>query len=189
MFTKWKSEAFDEFNQKLIEQKQLEAENKLLHQQQHDKSEELKKLSKDIFLIEENWNELMTLQVKYRKQTLKIVILFKSDVYSILQNYYYILQDSEWRQLNDWIHIDSNGDILSPLQAINNCKTRNIRIRIDCSGFSIKDHFDNETSQHLEKMKSISPEPDLLKTVCAFNIVSAFFNKLKSKISSRIWRC
>lgn len=64
MFTKWKSEAFNDFNHKLIHQKQLETENKLLSKQQHDMGEELRKLSKDIFLIEEQWNELMILQVK-----------------------------------------------------------------------------------------------------------------------------
>lgn len=65
LFVKWKSEAFDEFNQKLIHQKQLESENKLLNKQHHDLSEELGKLSKDIFLMEEKWNELITLQVKW----------------------------------------------------------------------------------------------------------------------------
>lgn len=81
------------------------------------------------------------------------------------QNYYYILQDSEWRQVHDWIHIDSIGAIQSPLQAINNCKTKNIRVRTDCSGFTIKIHFDNETSKHLENMRSVSPNSDLLKKV------------------------
>ncbi|KAJ6643216.1 hypothetical protein Bhyg_08173 [Pseudolycoriella hygida] len=140
LFTKWKSQAFDEFNQKVIQQKQLEVENKLLAKQHCGMLEEFKKLSKDIFLVEEKWNELMT-----------------------LQNYYYILQDSEWRQKNDWIHVDTNGAIQSPLQAIDNCKIRNIRRKIDCCGFSIKNHFDNEINIHLDRMKSILPSTDLLK--------------------------
>ncbi len=147
----------------MIQQKQMEAENKLLHKRHHDMDEELRKLSKDIFLIEENWNELMT-----------------------LQNYYYILQDSEWRQLNDWIHIDLNGVIQSPLQAINYCKTKNIRLRSDCSGFSIKIFFDNETSKHLEKMRSISPEAGLLKKVKLFRKI--YLSKLKQIFQNRIWK-
>ncbi|KAG4073788.1 hypothetical protein HA402_001012 [Bradysia odoriphaga] len=148
LFTKWKSEAFNDFNQKLTQQKQLEVENKWLHQQHHDLGEELRKMSKDVFLIEENWNELM-----------------------MLQNYYYILQDSEWRQSNDWIHVDSNGIVQSPLQAVNYCKTKNIRPRTDCCGFSIKTHFENETSKQLEKMRSISPAPDLLKKLSELRVL------------------
>lgn len=143
----------------MTQQKQLEAENKSLREQHHDLSEELRKMSKDVFLTEENWNELMMLQVgDYETFHFSLTP-------DLLQNYYYILQDSEWRQSNDWIHVDSNGAMQSPLQAVNYCKTRNIRPRTDCCGFSIKTYFDNETSKQLERMKSISPASDLLKKV------------------------
>lgn len=92
MFTKWKSEAFDEFNQKLIQQKQLEGENKLLRSKHHDIGEELKKLSKDIFIIEEKWNELMTLQVKkIREKNLNVGFIQAKFVCRIIITSYKIL--------------------------------------------------------------------------------------------------
>lgn len=130
----------------------------------------------------ERINDVTGLNYNEKPKNLKLIQARYS-----LQNYYYILQDCEWRQENDWIHIDSNGDIQSPLQAINNCKTKNIRLRTDCSGFSIHSHFDNETSKHLDKMRSISPATDLLKKVV--HLIYQIFYKLMLNfdILSRIW--
>lgn len=90
-----------------------------------------------------------------------------------LQNYYYILQDSEWRSDNDWIHVDANGIIQSPLVAIHNCKVTNIRPRTDCSGYSIKIYFENELSKNFDKMKSVVPQLDRLKKVFNSTLTSA----------------
>lgn len=75
------------------------------------------------------------------------------------------MQDTEWREKFDWIHRNSNGELLLPIKAIKHCLTRNIRPQTDGLGFSIKKFYDTELMENLEKMKTVQPDAMLLKTV------------------------
>lgn len=80
-----------------------------------------------------------------------------------------MLQDSDWRENNDWIHRHPDGQLMLPVKAIKQCSTRNIRPQTDASGFSIKNYFDREILPNLSKMQAVKPDAMLLKTVFDFS--------------------
>lgn len=119
---------------------------------------------------------------------------------SFTQNYYYLLQRSEWRETNDWIHRES-GQLQPLLVAFKHCSTRNIREQRDCLAFSIIDFFNDEIQPHLEKMRSIQPDAELLsaglkgltekaltglrqhnKTFWMYKLIYKFFYKIISEV-------
>lgn len=79
------------------------------------------------------------------------------------KNYYYLLLNTEWRILNDWIHRSESGDLLPPLIAIRDCASRNMRDKSVCSAYAVKEHFEENIVPNLDKMKA--PNAPLLKTV------------------------
>lgn len=81
-----------------------------------------------------------------------------------LQNYYYLVQDTEWREENDWIHRE-NDQVQAPLVAFTFCGSRNIRPQTDCLAFSIKDFFEQNVVHNLPKMRGIKPDPEMLSKV------------------------
>lgn len=78
------------------------------------------------------------------------------------QNYYYLLMDASWREQNDWIHCDSQGQLLQPLVAIHTCPHRYLRTKSMCSADAVRLHFEREIEPKLERMKSIEPVAKLM---------------------------
>ena len=79
------------------------------------------------------------------------------------------MQNSEWREENDWIHRSPDTNELQPaILAANFCKQRNIRPQTDCLAYSIKQFFDENLRHNLEKMRNIQPDSDLLLKVYTF---------------------
>lgn len=87
-----------------------------------------------IFQLEERWNYLIK-----------------------LQNYYYILQSTEWREQFDWIHREIDGSLSSPMFTIKLCSQRNIRSSGESSGLLIKKFFDVNIEPHMEQMRNVKP--------------------------------
>lgn len=73
--------------------------------------------------------------------------------------------DLEWRQQNDWIHTDDEGQLLEPLQAIKYCGQRNIREKLISSAEAAQIHFEQENVPNLDRMKAIQPNAALLQRV------------------------
>lgn len=87
-----------------------------------------------------------------------------------MQNYYYLLMGTEWREAHDWIHRDAAGNLLPPLVAIVDCAKRNMRDKSVCTAFAVKEHFVTEIEPKLHLMKAIIPDADLLRTVRKFRM-------------------
>lgn len=95
-----------------------------------------------IFQLEERWNYLMK-----------------------LQNYYYLLQSTEWREQFDWIHREVDGSLSTPMFTIKLCSQRNIRSSGESSGLLIKQFFDLNIEPHMEQMRRVQPEVQQLEDV------------------------
>lgn len=85
----------------------------------------------------------------------------KWDTLMKLQNYYYLLMEPEWRKLNDWIHRSASGDLHEAVDIIENCSKINVRDKT--SPENIRKFFEREIFPNIEKMKSIVPDPILLR--------------------------
>lgn len=89
----------------------------------------------------------------------------------LLQNYYYLVQSDKWRLANDWIHVDEQGKLQPAMVAYKFCGTRHIRQSLECCGFLVKAFFEANIDPHLDRMKSVQPETEALRTVAYFGIV------------------
>ena len=104
--------------------------------------ENFEKLTKEILLTEREWEFLLQIQA-----------------------YYYLVMDMDWRQQHDWIHRDVDGRLLTPLQAIADCARRNLRLKTECDGFAVKNHFETNIQPNLGRMAEVQPNGELLKKV------------------------
>lgn len=141
-FVTWKSEAYE----KVVKSNQrLDELRTNIAQMQTEKSEMLSVMdgvNLRIFQLEKRWNYLMK-----------------------LQNYYYLLQSTEWRQQYDWIHRETDGSLSSPMLRYKLCSQRNIRPGGESSGILIKAFFDEHIEPHLDRMRIVTPEKEQLKEV------------------------
>lgn len=62
----------------------------------------------------------------------------------ILQNFHYLLADSQWRAENDWIHKKPDGTLENYKESIEKRSTLNIRKRVKDDALAIKDFYHND---------------------------------------------
>lgn len=109
-----------------------------------------------VFQLEEIWNYLMT-----------------------LQNYYYLLQSTEWRSEHDWIHRSAvDGSLETPMEAYTKCTQRYIRPSRESSGHKIKAFFEENIEPNLVRMLKVQPDAKELQS----NLVLLNANCLKGLI-------
>ncbi|XP_059607707.1 uncharacterized protein LOC132255622 [Phlebotomus argentipes] len=78
-----------------------------------------------------------------------------------LQNYYYLLMEPEWRKANDWIHRSASGELHEAVNIVENCSKINVRDKT--SPENIRKFFEREIFPNIDRMKGITPDPELLR--------------------------
>lgn len=179
---KMKVQAYDSLIIKTNNLKPLEKATQQLEEKEKILKAKLEHVTEALLGIEQRWDTIMK-----------------------LQNYYYALMSTDWRQRNDWIHVRNDGQLEVAIFTLNRCRNANIRDKTDPSGFAIINYFEKNISPNLAKMQAVKPDLELLKkglhamqsevftylnqynqTISRFNEISQTFQDQSEAITDRL---
>lgn len=136
-----KVRAYDSLIEKTNNLKPLETLTQTLEEREKELRSQLEHATESLLGTEQRWDMIMK-----------------------CSNYYYALMNTEWRKANDWIHRTEDGQLQVAIYSVERCRTANIRQKDDPSGFSIIEYFDQHIFPNLDRMRSVHPDLQLLKT-------------------------
>lgn len=136
-----RDEAYDSLIQTTNRLKPLEGKTAALEERERALRAELEHATETLSGIEHRWDVIMR-----------------------LQNYYYVLMPTGWREQHDWIHRRAADNALEvSIYSVPRCRTANIRLKDRPDGFAIIAFFEAEVFPNLDKMKGVSPDARLLR--------------------------